>query len=418
MVRIVLPSGLIVRNYRCFVGEHRVPLRKLTLVFGDNNTGKSALLRTLPLLAASAGGDHPGPLALGSEAAAGGGFDDLKTRLEIPGGDPQDLALGLEWDDPALSWARFDFIRERREIRVRRLAVQTKTTQTFEWIPYKDGPLRFKEEGSTARPEFELPFEGLRPRQHRGQPKATARVVAELDTRLETLAESLIWLSGARVAPARRRPQPGGTPRHFSPDGHDAADFLFLDDDLRARVSRWYEEHLGRELWVREDPPHDFRVALLKSEAGPVLVDLVDCGLGPIQVFPILVALEVARRAESPRLLVLEEPESHLHPSLQRDLAHHFSTFVANTEHRIVIETHSRAFFLGLQLAIVQGQLDPSDVLAVVVRSQGERARSAIDIATFDHEGYPDQKWPPHFFSDDQRLARDVLLARKQAGGS
>jgi predicted ATPase len=44
-------SSLSVENYRAFVAADRVALRPLTIVFGYNSSGKSALLRLLPYVA-------------------------------------------------------------------------------------------------------------------------------------------------------------------------------------------------------------------------------------------------------------------------------------------------------------------------------------------------------------------------------
>ena len=55
-----------VRNYRAFVEPARVELRPLTLLFGYNNAGKSALARVLPLLRDSARLRRGAPLDLES----------------------------------------------------------------------------------------------------------------------------------------------------------------------------------------------------------------------------------------------------------------------------------------------------------------------------------------------------------------
>ena len=63
------PSALHVRNYRSFPGPQQVELRPLTLFYGGNSSGKSALVRLLPLLADSVGSEDGGPLNLSSPAA-------------------------------------------------------------------------------------------------------------------------------------------------------------------------------------------------------------------------------------------------------------------------------------------------------------------------------------------------------------
>ncbi len=45
--------AIYAERYRCFYERSTLELRPLTLLYGRNNVGKSALLRLLPLLGAS-----------------------------------------------------------------------------------------------------------------------------------------------------------------------------------------------------------------------------------------------------------------------------------------------------------------------------------------------------------------------------
>jgi len=77
--------ALTVHNYRSFARPTRVELRPLTLVFGRNSAGKSALLRALPLLAESfAKGRTLNPLAIEAEAARQASFRDLLCQVGGP----------------------------------------------------------------------------------------------------------------------------------------------------------------------------------------------------------------------------------------------------------------------------------------------------------------------------------------------
>ena len=60
----MLPTAITLKNFRSFADAIRLELRPVTLLFGVNNAGKSALLRALPLLGDSVGIDGSGPLNL------------------------------------------------------------------------------------------------------------------------------------------------------------------------------------------------------------------------------------------------------------------------------------------------------------------------------------------------------------------
>jgi predicted ATP-dependent endonuclease of OLD family len=70
-----------VENYRSFAMRAEVELRPLTLVFGRNSAGKSALLRVLPLLAEAARTSTTDPITLGTPLTRKALFEDIRSRL-------------------------------------------------------------------------------------------------------------------------------------------------------------------------------------------------------------------------------------------------------------------------------------------------------------------------------------------------
>ncbi len=64
-------TAIELTRWRAFERKQRIELRPITLFFGWNNTGKSALLRALPLIADSARPDAVTPLNLKGAAARG-----------------------------------------------------------------------------------------------------------------------------------------------------------------------------------------------------------------------------------------------------------------------------------------------------------------------------------------------------------
>ena len=90
-----LPTALVVSRYRAFAGEEALPLRPLTLLYGRNNSGKSALARALAIIGASVAEDAASALVTPREILRGD-FTDLAWQ-----GDAGDYTfdLGLRWDD-------------------------------------------------------------------------------------------------------------------------------------------------------------------------------------------------------------------------------------------------------------------------------------------------------------------------------
>lgn len=87
-------------------------------------------------------------------------------------------------------------------------------------------------------------------------------------------------------------------------------------------------------------------------------VSIADVGFGVSQTLPVLVALLAA---EPGQLVYLEQPEIHLHPRAQVALAQVLAD-AANRGVRVVVETHSELFLLGVQSLVAEGRLAPHKV--------------------------------------------------------
>lgn len=122
-----------VKNYRSFEDETSIELRPLTLLFGYNSQGKSALLRTLPLLAASVRGPASSPLNLDTELSREGGFANLLCRLN---GTPS-LSFGLGFESQPGELERLE-IRLREDSKSRRQFVEHLHVRTTEVEPAMD----------------------------------------------------------------------------------------------------------------------------------------------------------------------------------------------------------------------------------------------------------------------------------------
>jgi predicted ATPase len=87
-------------------------------------------------------------------------------------------------------------------------------------------------------------------------------------------------------------------------------------------------------------------------------VNIADVGFGVSQILPVLVALLAADRGQ---MVFVEQPELHLHPKAQIALAD-IVLQAADRGVRVVVETHSSLFILGLQAAVAEGRLAPGRI--------------------------------------------------------
>jgi len=119
---------------------------------------------------------------------------------------------------------------------------------------------------------------------------------------------------------------------------------------------------------------------------------LMDLGFGTSQVLPIIFQLSLRRN----RLLILEQPELHLHPAAQLEIGN-LLKFAIEQGNQIIAETHSANMIERLRSLIRSGELTKDDVNIVYI-SKDSDGSSRCDIIGFNDDGTFDDTWPEDDF--------------------
>ena len=414
-------ASFTVEGYRSFVRRTTVELRPLTLLFGYNSAGKSALVRTLPLLAASCGGGNVGPLALDAEALRKPTYADVATRIS----SRNKLAFGLTWDDDDQPVRTLDIAlraEDKGHLVSELVASGVDGAELLHLIdvPGELGRYEVTVPGKSSL-TVTLPFKDLRPTLSGATasiPKDVRARLGQCALRLESLQESVHWLGAMRAAPERRWAY-GGEPARLGGTGAEAPAKLAYDARGRRlilpEVSTLMRTMFHQGIDVR-DSGEEFALEMEPVEGTPLRISIVDVGEGVGQILPVLVLGAMAAAGDLPAgaLLAIEQPEMHLHPRAERALAEFFGKIVkAPSGPRLLIETHSENLLLFVQLLVARGDLKPDDVSILWLETLANGESDCRPIA-LDARGRP-KGWPAGVFSEDIETARELFLAQRSA---
>ena len=135
---------------------------------------------------------------------------------------------------------------------------------------------------------------------------------------------------------------------------------------------------------------------------------LTDVGFGVSQVLPALVLLYYVPEGST---VLMEQPEIHLHPSVQSGLADVMLNVAEVRNVQIIVESHSEHLMRRLQRRVAEEEASSEDVKLYFVSSDGKRAE-ASDL--YLNEWGEIENWPENFFGDEMGEIAAITKASLQ----
>ena len=383
------------RHFKCFE-LLKLPLRPLTLLSGLNATGKSSVLQAFALLHQTVR-EHEwsSRLMLNGNAVrlgtAGDVIDQVTGRLGC--------GIGLVDDDAEYQW---DFEAERREmsLAIRRVAIneQVFTDEDDALFLHQLLP-----EDSSLEVLREVGFESL------GDALKGKSECPEVRDSLS----SLCYLTAERTGPRdtypledpQYAPVVGPRGEHTASVLHNLGDRDVIDAlaiegtpptrqrQVGARMAHFFP---GCELEVSTVPQANSVRLGIRTSQQTDFHRPGHTGFGVTQVLPIVVA---ALTTESGYLLMIENPEVHLHPAGQATMGE-FLGEVAAAGVQVVLETHSDHVLNGVRRAVKRGALSADDAAIHFFRSRQEveeHGGAQVFSPRIGGDGNIDN-WPDGFF--------------------
>ena len=429
---------ITLRDFRCFRERQTVPLAPLTLLVGENSTGKTSFLAAVRAVWNAAHwivepDFRQPPYDLGA-------FPEIVHSRGGRANGADSFSIGFKELDPRDRFLDFDVTFESRDaapvpatsawrhgaVSLERDRTKDKNPQhvfkspsgSFEIDKFVNQPLYH----AVADNDLESISAYLKPSAERHGYMLSSEDVYEISILLwEFISfQRPDWLfASAPIHPSPRRtydprkvdsdPWGADVPSRFaSLQFRDKAEWAALKAKLDAfgRGSGLFDDFSVKQLARVEGGPFQLQVRKFGKggRKGPRR-NLMDVGFGVSQVLPTLAALF---RSDGPAMFLLQQPELHLHPSAQAALGSLFCE-TASSGRQLIIETHSDYILDRIRLDVrdQRTKLKPEDVAILYFERDGLDVR--IHPIRFDEDGNV-RDTPPNyrrFFIDEVNRSID-----------
>jgi energy-coupling factor transporter ATP-binding protein EcfA2 len=365
-------TRVAVRNLKA-IQDLDLAFGKITLIIGENGTGKSTILQALSLVKASRHGQGLqtnlpyANLGLITDLVRTGNACDIEfegTGTVPPG--------PMKWQSASFR-CRISFDANGLRAYRTELKVLDGPTVSNNWIRYGPmvvepqqltfGPLTFQLAGTNsigmlfAVGAFQAPDNSTETRTRAGSINAqlqnvAATVVAALDgfhvvAPMRGLTEP--------TYPLQSQPVVEYTPRSGTAQtGAALATNLTYNRKNTSKVSEWEKAIVGVSVHAELGPGP--QVVIQNPDKG---INFVNEGFGSNQL---LFILERLANLPSGSTVAIEEPEIHLHPKAQFELGKTLVKIAGEASDQIIVTTHSPDFIAGVLTGVRQGVIPPDDV--------------------------------------------------------
>lgn len=221
--------------------------------------------------------------------------------------------------------------------------------------------------------------------------------------RLDRMLANCVYIGPLRDEPTRNARLAISSGKTTGKKGEDLAVMLHLklkNKIFRKRFNNYLQKlHIANEIVTSESY---LDIGTSKKLTGYINVllekngqfnSLVDVGFGTSQVLPIVFEL----MAQKNRLMLIEQPELHLHPSAQAELGELFNDSI-KSGNQLIVETHSVTLIERIRKLIRKGELSNKDVRIIYVQNQESSGSSICKQIGFLSDGDFDTAWPEKDF--------------------
>lgn len=372
-------KSISVQGFKSIFERCAISIRPLTILAGANSSGKSSLMQALLLLKQTMESPYDvGPLLLNGPNVKFTSANQLVSSFSpdthrsfnvafaIESGDSVEIEFEQQPNNQGFRINRCTYVRNKQEITLQ-------LDMTHDEIVQAQGDKIKKDFGFSENwtSDFHLSVQrdkcflgvGIRPE---GEQRWLLAVPASEE--LPWQLRHCIHIPGLRASPQRTYVRTAVQSAYPGTFDQYVASIIMHWQDVRSSnldlLRNWLLQ-LGLTGHIQatalDDTQVELRVGRIPKKGRVTRKDTVsiaDVGFGVSQVLPVLVSLLAAVKGQ---LVYIEQPELHLHPRAQVELAHILSAAIKRGV-RVIIETHSSILLRAIQLQVLKGELKATDV--------------------------------------------------------
>ncbi|OHB65381.1 MAG: hypothetical protein A2Y76_10370 [Planctomycetes bacterium RBG_13_60_9] len=260
-----------------------------------------------------------------------------------------------------------------------------------------------------------------------------ASFLSDLQLEFERLFTGTKYLGPLREYPKRQYAWSGAEPADMGQRGERVVEAILAAreglrplprgrgkprETLEQRVAAWLKELGLIDSFLVEPISKEggniYRVKVRRNPNSPDVL-VTDVGFGVSQILP---AIVLCYYAPAGSIIILEQPEIHLHPAVQAGLADVFIDAVKTRGIQIVFESHSEHLLKRLQRRIAEQWITPETTALYFCETENGGSK----LTTLDVDLFGDiHNWPKDFFGDQfgemAAMTRAALQRKKVRQG-
>lgn len=249
--------------------------------------------------------------------------------------------------------------------------------------------------------------------------KAFFNYITDLSYSIPTVLDEefskVFYLGPLREYPQRYYIASGETPIDVGLRGESVIDIIFKDlhypeSVVAERLAYWFKK-FDLAFNIKLEPiASNLNRLIVYDSYTKIPVNISDIGFGASQVLPFIV-----EGFHSPKnsIIISEQPEIHLHPKVQAELADLMLDIIRRGKF-LIIETHSEHIILRLQRRIAEKSIDIDNSKLNIFYFQETENGTKVEQIRLNEFGQF-LNWPDGFFEEDLNESHEFFVALNKA---